>query len=201
MKHLKNYNLFCNESDLPNIKIDIEQILNPLKDKVDLFTTFEIDPDSFNLSSNLSDLYNNSNFNNFLNKKKLKKGKIESTKDSDTLLNSNYVLVFFFVYGKDSIMIEEPKFIFIQYYNKNKKQLSQIMLFKNHENINDFYKKLTDSTIELTNGNKSYVYSTSNSGNNWELKNANIVNTVFKSELDSNQMNDLLKNNNIKVSK
>jgi len=201
MKHIKNFNSFCNESELPNIKIDINDILNPLKDKIDLFTTFEFNPDEFNLKNNLSDLYNNANFNKQIIKKKLKKGKLESTKDNQTLLSDNYILTFFFIYDKNSIEIEEPKFILLQYYDKTKKQLSEIMVFKNHKNINDFYQKLTDSTIEITKGNKTYIYNTSNSGNNWELRNANLVNGKFKDDLDIDQMNDLLKDRKIKINK
>lgn len=201
MKHIKNFNSFCNESDLPDIKIHINDILEPLKDKIDLFTTFEFNPDEFSLKNNLSDLYNNSNFNKQINKKKLKKGKLESTKDSQTLLNDNYILTFFFIYDKNSIEIEEPKFILLQYYNKSKNELSEIMIFKNHKNINDFYQKLTDSTIEISKGNKTYVYNTSNSGNNWELRNANLVNGKFKDDLDIDQMNNLLKDKNIKINK
>jgi len=201
MKHIKNFNSFCNESELPNIKIDINDILNPLKDKIDLFTTFEFNPDEFNLKNNLSDLYNNANFNKQIIKKKLKKGKLESTKDNQTLLSDNYILTFFFIYDKNSIEIEEPKFILLQYYDKTKKQLSEIMVFKNHKNINDFYQKLTDSTIEITKGNKTYIYNTSNSGNNWELRNANLVKGKFKDDLDIDQMNDLLKDRKIKINK
>lgn len=201
MKHIKNFNSFCNESDLPDIKIDINDILEPLKDKIDLFTTFEFNPDEFSLKNNLSDLYNNSNFNKQIINKKLKKGKLESTKDNQTLLNDNYILTFFFIYNKNSIEIEEPKFILLQYYNKLKNNLSEIMVFKNHKNINDFYKKLTDSTIEMTKGNKTYIYNTSNSGNNWELRNINLVNGKFKNELDIEQMNKLLTDKNIKINK
>lgn len=201
MNHIKSFDSFYNESNLPNIKIDIDEILEPLKDKIDLFTTFEVDPDGFSLKSNISDLYNNANFNSKLNKKNMKKGKIESTKDNETLLDDNYILTFFFIYDKDSIEIEEPKFILIQYYDKIKRKLSDIMVFKNHKNINDFYEKLTDSTIEISKGNKTYVYNTSNSGNNWELKNANLVKGKFKDDLDVDQMKDLLKDKNIKINK
>lgn len=201
MNHIKSFNSFHNESSLPNIKIGIDDILKPLEDKIDLFTTFQIDPDSFNLKSNISDLYNNAEFNKFLNKKKIKKGKLEDTKDSDTLLDDRYSLIFFFIHDKDAMELEEPKFIFIQYYDNNTKKLSEIMVFKNHENINDFYEQLTDASIELDKGKKSYVYNTSNSGNNWDLKNAGTVKGKFKQELDSDQMKKLLKNKNITVSK
>ena len=32
-------------------------------------------------------------------------------------------------------------------------------------------KKITDSTIELTNGEDTFLYKTTNGGNNWEMKN------------------------------
>ena len=199
MKHIKNYKSFINEKNLPDITIGIDDILEPLKKEIDLFTTFEIDPDQFDNESNLHDLYNLSDFNNFLRKNDLKKGKFQNTKDNETLLNDNYILTFFFVYHKDSLEIEEPKFIFIQYYNKESDELSNIKVFRNRDNINDFYRKLTDSNLEIKKGKKTYIYKTSNSGNNWELKNPDMVKGDFKPSLDFHELEDLLGDKKINI--
>lgn len=202
MKHIKSFKSFVKEGNLPDINIDIEELIEPFEENsVDLFTSFEIDPDSFNIKSNIGEIYKNTDFNKFLSKKKLKKGKLENTKDNQTLLSDKYVMSFFFIYDKNDIEIEEPKFIFIQYYNKNDKSLSDIKVFKNENNIKDFYRKLTDSNIELNKNDKSYVYTTSNSGNNWELKNADMIEGDFKPSLDFEEMSNLIKDKNIKVKK
>jgi hypothetical protein len=51
---------------------------------------------------------------------------------------------------------------------------------------------LTDKTIEIQKGKKEFIYQTSNSGNNWELKNPKQVKGKFKDELDSEQVESLL---------
>ena len=75
------------------------------------------------------------------------------------------------------------------------------MLFENNDSINKFYETLTDTTIEIQRGKKDYIYQTSNSGNNWELKNPNQVKGKFKDELDADQVDDLLKDKKIKLNK
>jgi len=201
MRYIKSFKSFIKEGSLPNISIDINDILEPLEKQVDLFTSFQIDPDSFDIKTNISNLYKNVDFNKFLDKKKLKKGKLENTKDNQTLLDDKYIMSFFFVYDKGDIEIEEPKFIFIQYYHTDNKTLSEIKVFENNNNIKDFYRKLTDTNIELMNNDKSYIYTTSNSGNNWELKNIDMVEGDFKSSLDFEEMNKLLKNDKIKINR
>ncbi|MFA5586576.1 MAG: hypothetical protein WDA02_08540 [Saccharofermentanales bacterium] len=186
---------------MPNINIDIEDILNIFDKNVDMFNTFELNPDEINIKTNISNIYNNKDFNNFLNKKKLKKGKLENTKDNQTLLNDDYILTFFFIYEEKTMELDEPLFVFLQYYNTINNKLSDIKVFENNNNINDFYRKLTDTNIELIYKDKTYIYTTSNSGNNWELKNTEMISGDFKSNLDIDEMNNLLKNNKIKINK
>lgn len=200
MNNLKYYNEYLNEQKIPDLKIDISNVLSPLEDnKIDLYTTFDVNPDKINKNDNLNDLFDDSDFNSKLKKNKLKKGKIEDTKFSETLIKDDYILRFFFVYDKSSIMLEEPKFIILQYTEKKNNKVSDIMVFKNKNNTIGFYEMLTDTSIELINGKKSYVYNTHNSGNNWELMNTDMVNSKFKASLDYDEMNNLLKNKKIKI--
>ena len=75
MNNLKYYNEYLNEKKIPDLKIDISKVLSPLEDnKIDLYTTFGINSDIFKKDSNISDLFDNSDFNNNLKKNKLKKG-------------------------------------------------------------------------------------------------------------------------------
>jgi len=200
MNNLKYYNEYLNEQKIPDLKLDISKVLSPLEgNKIDLYTTFGIDPDKLNISDNIGDLFDDGNFNTNLKKNKLKKGKIEDTKFSETFISDNYILRFFFVYEKASIVLEEPKYIILQYTEKKNDKMSDIMVFLNKDNTIGFYEMLTDASIELTKGKKTYVYNTHNSGNNWELMNTDMVKGKFKASLDYDEMEDLLSDKKIKV--
>ena len=203
MRKIKQFEEFINEKNtIKNIKVSIEELLDTIDDnELDMMTTFNLDGEDVTVKDNISKLYSDSQFNKKLDKKKLKKGKLQDTKDNETLLDDNYILRFFFVYEKDSIELEEPKYILIQYYNKSDGTISEIKVFENNDSTNKFYELLTDKTIEIQKGKKEYIYQTSNSGNNWELKNPNQVKGKFKDELDSDEIDSLLKNKKIKLNK
>ena len=203
MKNIKDYKNFVNEKkSIKDIKISIEELLDIIDDnELNLSTTFNLSNNIVSEKDNISKLYSDIKFNKNLDKKKLKKGKLQDTKDNETLLDDNYILRFFFVYDKDSIELEEPKYIILQYYTRSDYSISNIRVFENQDSINKFYETLTDKTIEIKKGKKEYIYQTSNSGNNWELKNPKQVKGDFKSELDFEEIDDLLKNKDIKISK
>ncbi len=203
MKRIKEFDQFITEKNsIKDIKIPIEELLDIIDDnELNLMTTFNISGDKVTEKDNISKLYSDSQFNKNLDKKKLKKGKLQDTKDNETLLDDNYILRFFFVYDKDSIELEEPEYILIQYYNRTDNSISNIRVFENKDSINKFYETLTDKTIEIKKGKKEYIYQTSNSGNNWELKNPKQVKGKFKSELDFEEVDQLLKDKKIKLNK
>lgn len=203
MKRIKQFQEFVNEkSSIKDIKVTIEELMDIINDnELNLMTTFNLDGENVTEKDNISKLYSDAQFNKNLDKKKLKKGKLQDTKDNETLLDDNYVLRFFFVYDKDANELEEPKHILVQYYNKSSNEVSEIMLFENEDSINKFYETLTDKTIEIKRGDKDYIYQTSNSGNNWELKNPNQVKGKFKDEMDADQIDDLLKDKKIRLNK
>jgi hypothetical protein len=99
---------------------------------------------------------------------------------------------FFFLLDKDAVQIEEPKYIFLQYFNSDNGKNSDILCIEHKGNINDFYSKLTDSTVEIKKGDKNYVYKTSNAGNNWTMKNTTDANDEYKEELDKKEIKKLL---------
>jgi len=205
MKQIKKFDEFINEKkSVKDVKISIEELLDVIDDnELNLSTTFNLDVDDGNVTEkdNISKLFSDSQFNKKLDKKKLKKGKLQDTKDSETLLDDNYVLRFFFVYERGALEIEEPKYILIQYYNKEKNTVSDIKVYENHDSINKFYEVLTDTTIDIRKGKKDYIYQTSNSGNNWELKNPKQVTKKFKDEMDYEEVDKLLKNKKVQIQK
>ena len=194
MKKVKKLDEFLNEKKIPKLTIDIEELLEILKgERNDIFRTFEINKDEVGVRDEIDKLYGNRGFNKNLKKNDLKKGKPQNTQYNETLLDDKYVLKFFFVYDKDSIELEEPKFIILQCYNTETNKRSDILGFTNTDNINSFYEKLTDATIELTKGDDTYVYQTSNGGNNWEMKNVQQVeDDNMDASLDKKELQDLI---------
>lgn len=183
---IKNFNEYITEKNL-GIKFGINELLKDLKPKqIDYYQLFDIDKNIISPSDNISDLYDSTDFENKLGDMELRKDVMQNTEDNETLLYNKYTMKFFFVLDKDAIQIEEPKYIFLQYYNGGKS--SDVMCIEHDGSINDFYGKLTNSTIEIKKGDKSYIYSSSNAGNNWELKNPKMKNDEFKQEMDKKEM-------------
>lgn len=185
---IKNYKEFLLEKSKLDIKFGIKEILNMFDKKIDYYKLFNINKDIINNNSNINDLYNNSDFDNSIENMDLRKDVMQSTLDSETLLYKKYILNFFFLLDKDAVQIEEPKYIFMQYYNKDNDKRSDIMCTEHEGKINNFYSKLTDASIDIKKGDKVYTYTSSNSGNNWELANPDSSNKEFKEELDKNEL-------------
>ena len=81
-------------------------------------------------------------------KNELKKGKLEDTSYDETLLDKNIILKFFFLYNKESIELEEPEFIILQYIKNGVR--SDVIAYTNKDNINDFYEKLFELASKLS---------------------------------------------------
>jgi len=185
---IKNFNEYLTEKNL-GIKFGIKELLNDLKpNTIDFYRLFEINKDILNPSDNISDLYDNTDFTDKVDKLDLRKDVMQNTQDNETLLYKKYTLKFFFLLDKDAIQIEEPKYIFLQYFNGENDTNSDIMCVEHSGMINDFYNKLTNSTIEITKGDKTYIYSSSNAGKNWTLKNTTMKTKEFKEELDKKEI-------------
>lgn len=199
MIHIKSFNTFLNESQVPSFNVDIESLLSILGEKIDLFKTFKIDKDQIAENDDINKIYNNNDFNNRLKKNELKKGKLEDTSYDETLLDKNTILKFFFLYNKESIELEEPEFIILQYIKNGVR--GDVIAYTNKDNINDFYEKLTDASIELTNGKDTYLYKTTNGGNNWEMKNVQMEDDEMKGDLDKEELKNLIKKLNLKIVK
>lgn len=194
MLYLKEYYNFINER--LNFNISIDEILNVLGEQVDLFNKLNINKDQIDFKGNIEDLYKNNDFNEKLDKHIYKKGKLEDTIYDETLLDDNTKLKFFFIYDKSDNELQEPRSIVLQYIQNNKK--SNILCYKGND-INKIFQKLTDITIELTNGKKTYLYKTTNAGNNWIMNNVQMETDEMKSEIDKEELNDLITKNNLKI--
>jgi len=200
MKTVKKYDDFLNEKKIPKITIGIENLLSVLdKNKADVFREFLVNKDEVGVRGDIEQFYTNNGFNRNMKKNGLKHGKLQNTQYSETLLDEKYVLKFFFVYDKGSMELEEPKFIILQYYNTETKDRSDILGFTNSDNINSFYEKLTDATVELSKGDDTYVYQTSNGGNNWSMKNVQMEDDEMKGTLDKKELQSLIDKKKLNV--
>lgn len=183
MKRIKNYNTFIfesasemveifNDTDiLESIVTDSDALLNSIKAKeVDLFQAFEFSPDDIESNFSIEELYDNKPFNDSINNKEYKKIELESTEETETFIEDTIVVKFFSVYEKNASELEQPEYIIYQSKKKSDSEWEPVKCYKVNDDMKHFYDKLTNKSVEIKKGDKTYLYSTSNSGNDWQLQ-------------------------------
>lgn len=119
-------------------------------------------------TDNIDNLLNNTEFNNLLKMKGLTRGNVEQTDDYETFLLSPFKYLLIKSRGKSDL--HNPDFIIIQTFNSTEQDWNNIKMYKINGNFKNFYDKLSNRTIEITDNGKNYLYQTSNK-NEWELTN------------------------------
>lgn len=183
MKRIKNYNTFIfesasemveifNDADiLESIVTDSDALLNSIKAKeIDLFQAFEFSPDDIDSNFSIEELYDNKPFNDSINNKEYKKIELESTEETETFIEDTIVVKFFSIYEKDASELEKPEYIIYQSKKKSDSEWEPVKCYKVNDDMKHFYDKLTNKSVEIKKGDKTYLYSTSNSGNDWQLQ-------------------------------
>jgi hypothetical protein len=183
MKTLKNYNTFIFESAIEMVEIfndadilesivtDSDSLLKSIKaEEVDLFQSFKFNPDDISSNVSIEELYDNKPFNDSINKKNFKKNELESTEETETFIEDTIVVKFFSVYEKDASELEQPKYIIYQNKKKTSNDWEPVKCYKVNDNMKHFYDKLTNKSVEIKKSGKTYLYNTSNSGNDWVLQ-------------------------------
>lgn len=183
MKTLKNFNTFIfeqatemveifNDADiLESIVTDSDELLNTIKAKeVDLYQTFTLSPDNIKSNYNIEELYENQYFNKSLTKMGFKKNEMESTEETETFIDDTIVVKFFSVYKKTASELDQPEYIIYQSKKKSADKWDAVKCYKVNADMKHFYDKLTNKSVEIKKGDKTYVYNTSNSGNDWQLQ-------------------------------
>ena len=173
------------------ITTDVDGLLNSINDKKTDFFAIHLSNDDY-INKTIDDLYDDGDFNNQLFKENLKKGEIESTTEIENFLRKDIDMKFFFLYSRDETILDNPNFLILQYYKNDK--WYPIEIYKIDSNIDNFYKKLTAKTIKLTFDDVTYIYQTSNSGNNWLLKDKQKKNEKFKENLENEEIKTLIRN-------
>ena len=207
--YLKNYNSFLfenllseiemvevfNQADiLESIVTDSDALLKSIDaEEVDLFTTFNINPDNFERKLHIQNLYDDVEFNKQLKKLHYKKNQLESTEESETFIDKTITINFFSIYKDTKSELDQPEYIIFQSLKNGDSNWSDVKCYKVKEDMKNFYNKLTSKTVEIKKGDKSYVYSTSNSGNDWTLGNLDDKDDTFKEDLSSADIKAILK--------
>jgi len=165
-------------------------------EEVDIFDTFNLPREMFSDKLDLDFLDNNVEFVNSLSSIALKKSELKNSEDFETFLNKP--CKFMFIYDINSNELENPEYLLFQVWNESLSKWEDVKLYKIKEDVSRFYNKLTSRTIEITDGDENYIYSTSN-GNEWILQNSDKENDIYKKTFRKEEIQDLLKDRNVKI--
>lgn len=208
MKFLKGYNQYL-ESLQIDLSTDIIDLMESLiiwhdvllssigAEEVDLVNTLSLNQiDNLDLDY----LSENIEFLNSLASLGLKKSPVQNTEDFETFLNKP--CRFMLIYDINSNELQGAEFMLFQTYNETLNKWDATKLYKmNIEGSNiqqRFFDKLTSRTIEITDGDENYIYTTSN-GNDWELQNLNKENDIYKRFFRKDELQKLLDDRKVKL--
>jgi hypothetical protein len=208
MRKLKTYNQFKESLVIDLGFQNIEDLLESLTiwhdallssigaEELDIFDTLKLPTDDFRDKLDLDILGDNVEFINSLSSIALKKSQLQNSDDYQTFLNKP--CRFMFIYDINSNELENPVYIMMQVYNDTLRKWDDIKIYKIKDDVKKFYDKLTSRTIEIVDSDQNYIYETSN-GNEWVLQNKDKENDVYKSVFRKEELQDLLKDRNIKI--
>lgn len=189
-----------NLSDLlESLTIWEDSLLSSIKaEKEDIKKVFD-DIKKYKGKVDIDSLSEDSNFMESLSNIGLRKSNVQNTSDFETFLGKP--LKFMPIFRVEDNDLMNPMFILIQSYNGSKDEWDDIRLYKVNDDIKKFYDKLSSKTIEIIDNKtkNSYIYITSNSGNDWELKNLNDENDTFKRYLQNSDLEQMASNKSITV--
>lgn len=186
MRHLKKYIQYIKES----ITTDVDGLLDSINDKKVDFFTLHLSNDNY-VNKTIDELYDEADFNKQLFKENLKKGELDTTMEIENFLRKDIDMKFFFLYSRNETVLDNPDYLILQYYKDEK--WFPIEIYKIKGAIKNFYDKLTAKTIKLTYKDVTYIYVTSNSGNNWLLKDKDKKTEKFKENLETEDIKNLIR--------
>jgi len=208
MKKIKTYNQF-KESLVIDLNFQgIEDLLESLTvwydallsaigaEELNIFDTLKLPQDDFLNKLDLDTLGDNVEFINSLSSISLKKSPLENSDNYQTFLNKP--CRFMFLYDINSNELENPIYIMMQVFNETLNKWEDLKIYKINDDIRRFYDKLTSRTIEIVDGDQNYIY-TSDNANEWTLQNKDNLNDIYKEVFRKEEMQDLLKDKNVKV--
>ena len=206
---MKNYNIFIfesiemieifNDADiLESIVTDSDALLKSIEaEEVNLSKTFHLNLEKIPTHYNIEELFNSDEFNKQLKKLNFKKNELETTEETETFIEDTINIKFFSIYDKNSSELEQPKYIIYQDKDKSKKW-TNVKCYKVNANMNGFYNKLTNKSVEIKKGDKTYIYQTNNSGNDWILQSQE-ENDKFKKDMNNDDIKAILIDDDVSI--
>lgn len=208
MKYIKKYKKFKEslvvdltfqnvEELLESLNLWHDALLNAISaEEVDIYNTFKLPQEMSDNLEDLDTLSDNVEFINSLSSLSLKKSGLQNSDDFQTFLNKP--CKFMFVFDINSNELENPIYLLFQVWNETTDSWEGVKLYKVKDDVKKFYDKLTSRTIEIVDGDENYIYATSN-GNEWVLQNVDKMNDVYQKTFRKEELQDLLKDRNVKV--
>ena len=167
-------------------------------EEVSMIDTLFLDADKYKNKIDLDLLSSSSeigvDFINSLSSIGLKKSSIQNSDDFENFMNKP--CKFMFIYKIESNELENPEYILFQNWNETIKKWDDLKMYSVKDNIQKFYDKLTSRTIEIFDGDKNYIYTTSN-GNDWVLQNSYNEDETYKRSLRKEDIQKVLDERNI----
>ena len=206
MKWVKSFKKYKEslEIDLALYNVDLKESLNLWHDVIlgsigakeeDIYDIIKLPREQYQSKMNIDFLSNDVEFINSLASIGLKKSPVQSTDDFQCFINKP--CKFMFIYGVESNELENPIYILFECWNETLKKWDDAKLYKVNDDVKRFYDKLSSKTIEVTDGEENYIYSTSN-GNEWELQN-NKESDVYQKVLRNDDFEKLVNDRKAKL--
>lgn len=214
MKFLNNYNQFIFESFeaeefveytgqldiLESIITDSEALLKSIEaEEINIYHVLDLDESNYPRTLYIEELYEDKIFNKNLLKKGFKKTNLESTEETETFIDKTIDVKFFLIYKKDKSELEKPEYIIFQSKRQSATQWESLKAYKVNQDMRNFYDRLSSKTVEIKKDEKTYIFSTSNAGNDWQLKNINDETDVFKKIMKSEEIKAVLKDKDVTI--
>lgn len=200
MKWLKSYAKYMESVsvDMSLQSVDLMESLNVWHDalldsidaqEVDMFETFHLAAEDYRGKMDLDFLDKDVEFLNSLSSIALKKSEVQKSDYFETFLDKP--CKFMFVYGAEKNELENPEYLLFQSWLESLDKWEDVKLYKVVGDVQRFYEKLSSKTIEVIDGEDTYIYSASNV-NDWVLKNIEKENDIYKKILRKEELQKLL---------
>jgi hypothetical protein len=200
MKYLNDYQLF--EKNLEQSRAELKHF----QDEMELNLNFNklLDSiDAVELSANtifpfisggetIDTIDDNPKFQEELDERGLKISELFDTDDAATLIKVR--IKYYWIYPEDSGELDIPLYLILQYYSHKKEKWSGIKMYYVQKDIEHFYTELSSVIMIIKkkdDPNKTWRYTTSNSGMNWVLENPEIATDTFKKNLEMDDVEKL----------
>ena len=186
------------EDLMESLDIWHDVLLNAISaEEMNIYDVLSLPKEDYTNKMDIDYLEDNIEFINSLSSIGLKKSTVQNTDDSQTFVNKP--CKFMFIYNSESNELENPVYIVFQVWNDTLDKWDSAKLYKINDDVKKFYDKLSSKTVEINDGDDNYIYQTSN-GSDWDLQNIEKENDVYKKSFRKQELQDLLKDRNVKVS-